>query len=219
MPSSYTTSLRFELQFTGENVNLWGDKLNAVITKVDAATSGFVAKALTGAYALTTANGGADEASKAMLKFTGAGAFTVTLPAVSKRYDVWNACSGDLVVTNGSASVTVKAGEVVSLVTDGGASIARVQPTDFGSARITSVGAPTSNSDAATKLYVDNAAFTANAGILPGQVGNAGRYLTTDGTTASWAAPVVSQISDYASDQAARAAAATAQAIAFAVAL
>jgi hypothetical protein len=121
-----------------------------------------------------------------MLKFTGTGTFTVTVPAVSKRYDVWNACTGDLTLTNGSASVVVKAGEVVSVITDGGAGFKRVQATDFAGARITNLGAPTSNLDAATKKYVDDTAFTANAGILPAQPGNAGKFLTTDGTVAGW---------------------------------
>lgn len=186
MPSSYTTSLRFELQFTGENINLWGSLLNGAITRIDTSVAGWLTKALTGNYTLTTANGTADEARNAMLKFTGTGAFTVTIPAVSKRYDVWNACTDTLTVSNGSASVTVLSGEKVSVVTDGSGNIARVQPTDFGSSRITSVGTPTSNSDAATKLYVDNTAFNMAAGALPGQAGNAGKFLTTDATTASW---------------------------------
>jgi len=178
MPSSYTTSLRFELQFTGENVNLWGDKLNAALSRADDAIAGWLSKALTGDYTLSTANGAADEARKAMLKFTGTGAFTVTVPAVAKRYDVWNACTGDLTVTNGSASVAVKPGEVVSVVTDGGGSIARVQGNDF--------DLPTSNRQAATKKYVDDTAFAIASGSLPGQTGNAGKFLTTDGSIPEW---------------------------------
>lgn len=219
MPSSYTTSLRFELQFTGENVNLWGDKLNAALSRADTSIAGWLTKALTGPYTLSTANGAPDEARSAMLKFTGTGAFTVTIPAVSKRYDVWNACTGDLTLTNGSASVVVKPGEVVSLVTDGGANFSRVQGTDFGGARIANVGAPTISSDAVTKQYADNLAFTANAGVLPGQGGNAGKVLTTNGTVAGWASVTTASVADYATDQAARAAAAQAVAIAFASAL
>lgn len=186
MPATYSTSLRFELQETGTNLNLWGGKLNTAISRVDDSVAGWLTKALTADYTLTTANGSADEARMAMLKFTGTGAFTVTIPAVSKRYDIWNACTGILTVSNGSASVTIQPGEKVAVMTDGGANIARIQPTDFGSARITSVGTPTANTDAVTKLYADNLAFTANAGILPGQGGNSGKFLTTDGTTASW---------------------------------
>ena len=186
MPSSYSTSLRFELQFTGENVNLWGDKLNAALQRADDSIAGWLTKALTGPYSLTTANGTTDEARRAMLKFTGTGAFTVTIPAVSKRYDVWNGCTGVLTVTNGSASVTLQPGEVVGVVTDGGANISRVQPTDFGGQRITSVSYPTSNTDAATKKYVDDQAWSAAGGNLPGQAGNAGKLLTTDGAIAGW---------------------------------
>lgn len=192
MPSSYTTSLRFELQFTGENLNLWGDKLNAALARADDAIAGWLTKPLTGNYVLTTANGAADEARRAMLKFTGTGSFTVTAPAVAKRYDVWNACSGDLTLTNGSASVVVKPGEVVSVVTDGGAEFRRVQATDFGGATLTGVArvaglaVPSANSDAATKKYVDDTAFAMVGGALPGQAGNAGKFLSTDGVAASW---------------------------------
>lgn len=203
MPSSYTVSLRFEQQFTGENVNQWGDRLNAVISRVDTSVAGWLTKALTSNYSLTTANGTADEARTAMLKFTGTGAFTVTIPAVSKRYDVWNACSDVLTISNGSAAVNVQPGETVGVVTDGGANIRRVQPTDFGGLVLTSVGqvvlgsAPSINMHAATKKYVDDAAFAAASGSLPGQSGNAGKFLTTDGTTPSWSAviPMTRQVS------------------------
>jgi hypothetical protein len=233
MPSSYTTSLRFELQFTGENVNLWGDKLNAALARVADAVAGWLTKPLTGNYTLATANGAADEARMAMLKFTGSGAFTVTVPAAAKRYDVWNACTGVLTLTNGSASVTLQSGEVAGVVTDGGANIARVQATDFGGKAMTNVGAinlladPLSALQAATKQYVDglvqSTSFAMAAGQLPAQSVSAGKFLTTDGSTARWAAPTVAQISDYATDQATKQAAtlaqATAVAIAFAAAL
>lgn len=219
MPSSYSVSCRYELQATGENVNTWGVRLDTALTLVDSSVAGWLTKALTGNYTLTSLNGVVDEARNAMLKFTGTGPFTVTVPAVSKRYDVWNAMAAALTITNGSASVVIPAGMVTSIVTDGAGTFVLVQPTDFAGARITNVGAPTVNSDAATKKYADDLAFAANAGILPGQTGNAGKFLTTDGATARWGLPTVSQISDYASDQAARRSVATNLAIAFAVAL
>jgi len=204
MPSSYSTSLRFELQFTGENLNLWGDKLNAALSRADEAIAGFAAIALSGPLTLSTANGGADQARLAMLKFTGTGAFTVTVPAVSKRYDVWNACTGVLTLTNGSASVAVQPGEVAALVTDGAGMFRRVQPTDFGGQKATGLADPANPQDAATKAYADALAFTANAGILPGQVGSAGRVLTTSGSVANWAD--VTALAAYVADQASRAA-------------
>lgn len=50
---------------------------------------------------------------------------------------------------------------------------------------VTKVATPATASDAVTKLYVDGISFSP---ALPGQTGNAGKVITTDGTTASWAA-------------------------------
>jgi hypothetical protein len=196
MPSSWSSSLRFELQFTGENINLWGDKLNTVLGHADYAVAGWLTKALTGDYALTAANAGDDEARAAMIKFTGAGPFAVTIPSVSKAYQIWNACSALVTIgTGGGTTASVQPGETVSVICDG-ANVRRVAPTDFGARRITSVADPTGPQDAATKAYADALAFTANAGILPGQTGNAGRFLRTDGATASWQPIASTDLSD-----------------------
>jgi len=50
----------------------------------------------------------------------------------------------------------------------------------------TLAAAPTVDLHASTKKYVDDTAFTAAGGNLPGQGGNSGKYLTTNGTIASW---------------------------------
>lgn len=225
MPSSWSASLRFELQFTGENVNLWGDKLNAVLQHADYAVAGWLTKALVGDYTLTTANAADDEARTAMLKFTGSGPFSVTIPSVSKAYDVWNACSAALTVTTGGGTTaTLAVGERIRLTCDGAnvyrpAIYSLANALAMGGYKITLLADPTSAQDAATKQYADNLAFTANAGILPGQTGNAGKMLTTDGATASWHQLTISDLSNYVSDQAAKTTAATALAVAFAVAL
>ena len=70
MPSSWSPSLRLELQFTGENINLWGEKLNTALAHADRAIAGWTLKPLTGPVTLSTANGAADEARSATLKFT-----------------------------------------------------------------------------------------------------------------------------------------------------
>ena len=44
---------------------------------------------------------------------------------------------------------------------------------------VLAVGTPTSNEHAATKAYVD--------AVIPSQSGNSGKYLTTNGTSVSWA--------------------------------
>jgi len=181
MPSSWSPSLRFELQFTGENINLWGEKLNATLAHADYAVAGWLTKPLTGNASLTTANAGDDEARAAMIKFTGgAGPFTVTIPAVSKSYLVWNACSGPVTLTTGAgATVTADPGDVVWIATDGG----DVKTPGYGGS--------------ALKGWVENLAWTYNAGNLPAQAGNAGKFVRTDGTTAAWSTIKTTDMSDY----------------------
>jgi hypothetical protein len=177
MPSSWSPSLRFELQFTGENINLWGDKLNAVLAHADYAVAGWLTKPLTGNAALSTANAGDDEARAAMIKFTGAGPFTVTLPSVSKSYAVWNACTAAVTLTTGAgASVSVDPNDVVQVFCDG----ANVKTLGFGGQSI--------------KDYVNGVAWSYNAGALPAQAGNAGKFVRTDGTTAGWASISVADV-------------------------
>lgn len=216
MPSSPSNSLRLEEMFTGEQVNVWGVLLDQVIAMLDAAIAGMATIALTGNYTLTSHNYVADEARNAILKLTGAAGWTVTIPAVTKVYVVWNASSAVQTIASagGGASATVQIGEVVLLVTDA-VNVKRVQPTDFGAREITGVGEPNAATSAATKNYADNLAFTANAGILPGQPGAAGKFLTTNGAVAAWQQLTSADLSD----TAARDVAATARAVALAVAL
>lgn len=182
MPSSWSPSLRLELQFTGENINLWGEKLNAALARADYAVAGWLTKPLSGDAALSTSNAGDDEARAAMLKFTGGGGpFTVTVPAVSKSYLVWNACSGPVTLTTGAgATVTVDPGDMVWIATDG----AQVKTPGYGGSSI--------------KEWVAGVAWSYNAGALPAQAGNAGKFVRTDGETAGWAALTTNDIGDYA---------------------
>lgn len=179
MPSSYSASLRFELQFTGENINLWGEKLNSALSRVDSAIAGFTTITLTGAaYTLSTANGSADEARSAILKFTGAPS-TIFIPPVSKRYEVWNACSGPITITTGSGdTVAIEATDRVVVFCDG----ANVKTLGYGAYDL--------------KTYITSQ--TAAAGAVPGTVGHLGKFLkvTADGGPSTWQQPASTDLSD-----------------------
>jgi hypothetical protein len=193
MPSSWSASLRFELQFTGENINLWGDKLNTVLSHADFAVAGVVTKTLVGDYTLTANNAADDEARASALVFNGVAA-TVTIPAVPKAYDVTNNTSGIVTITTGSGrTAQVRAGEFARVRSDG-ANVDRIQPFYFSNMRLQGVMDPTGPQDAATKAYVDATAFDMAGGGLPGQTGNAGNFLTTDGTNAAWIAITAASI-------------------------
>jgi hypothetical protein len=76
----------------------------------------------------------------------------------------------------GTGELTFAAGGMdtgIKLVPNGSGTV------DVASKRITGVATPAGGSDAANKAYVD-------ASALPPQSGNSGKYLTTNGTTASW---------------------------------
>lgn len=195
MPSSYTSSLRFVLQATGENLNTWGVlNNNSMIALADYAIAGRAAFTLSGSKTLTTANGATDEARAAMLDITGGTGGTITIPAVSKIYLVRNGASGNVVITTGGgATITIRPGESLLVFTDG-TDVRSTFSTDFMGNRITNVGTPTASADAATKNYVDTTAWNLNTGILPGQGGNAGNFLTTNGSVASWAAIQVANV-------------------------
>lgn len=182
MPSSWSPSLRFELQFTGENINLWGEKLNAVLQRADYAVAGWLVRPLTTTpYQLTTANAADDEARAAMIKFTGGvGPWTVQVPAVSKSYVVWNATAGAVTITTGAgATVPIDAGDIILVVCDG----AGCRTLSYGGLSV--------------KDYVAAAVIGAT-GALPATTGNAGKFVYTDGTSSYWKTPQTTDLGDYA---------------------
>ena len=199
MPSSYSTSLRLELQETGSNVNTWGDRQNNnVITRLDSAIAGFSSVALTGDYSLTVKNGLADEARSAMIKFTGTltlGA-TVTIPSVSKIYLLWNATNKVVTITTGAgATVALDPNDKKTVFCDG-----------------TNVYEPGFN-NLGLKDYIASAVLAAT-GSLPSVSGNASKFLYTDGSSAFWRAPVTTDLADIATYKAAERAFAVAMALA-----
>lgn len=185
MPSSYSSNLRLEKQFTGENINLWGDKLNNTIDRLDDSIAGYVALAITGDYSLSSANTNtsADEARRAHLKFTGtlSANSTITIPAVSKNYWAWNATNKVLTFTTGAGNTTtVEAGDILPLFCDG----SNVKSITYGGYNL--------------KDYI--ASMTATAGAVPGTTGHLGKFLkvTADGGAPTWQELQTTDFGDYA---------------------
>lgn len=186
MPSSFTNRNRFNKQATGENTNTWGSLLNTgALDLIDFAADGVTTISAGGSTTLTAANGTTDQARARTLNITAATAATVTIPVLEKFYLVRNSSSSvDHVITNGSSSVTIYAGEIVPVITDG-TTVWRLSYRNAGGAKLANLATPTTDYDASTKKYVDDTAF-ASITNLPGQAGNAGKFLTTDGANASW---------------------------------
>lgn len=189
MPSTPTTRLRLEKQGSGENSNTWGDKLNeAVFDLLDESIAGVLSFSLSGAKTLTSANYDEDEARNAVINVTGGTGGTITIPSVQKSYLVRNAASDDVVITTGAGdTATVKAGNITGVFTDGTDTyLAGIF--DYGAVVPKSSGTPSDADDLVNKAYADNLALSAD---LPGQPGNSGKFLYTNGSTASWAYPIL----------------------------
>jgi hypothetical protein len=231
MAPTPTTRIRAKKQEYNTNPETWGTELNdAVFDLFDAARGQFTTKALVGNYMLDVQNYLADEARAAAIRFTGTGTFTVTAPAVSYTYIIQNDCTGDLTLKPlGGAGAVIRAGTRAVWYTDGTTGYV-IDPTldkvktaaadvALGGFKLTNVAAPSADTDAANKAYVDT--FTANrdangfklTGLanatlatqeaapisqvvslinsatmnLPVQTGQGGKFLTTNGTTPSWA--------------------------------
>jgi hypothetical protein len=102
MPSTYSSSLRFELIGNGEQAGNWGNTTNTNIgTLIEQAIAGVANITMAGSTTLTLGNGVSDEARNAVLILGGtlSGAANLIVPAVDKLYVVRNATSGGQVVT------------------------------------------------------------------------------------------------------------------------
>lgn len=203
MPSNYSVSLRFEMQGTGENLNAWGVRLNSALSRIDKAIAGRAPIVLTGTtYALSVSNTLDDEARSASLDFSGVGGCSVIIPGLSKLYWARNGSNGPVTITTGAGATVIMAVNDAGWVWCDGSAVS--QASIGGTAIKPYVDA--------VRAYVDSTAFASMSGTFPGQGGNAGKYLQTNGTTPAWVQPSALDLSDYAAKI-------LAPAIAFAVAL
>jgi len=193
MPSNPTPLGGIELQGTGENLNTWGQKLNdTALTRLTEYIAG-VTQINAYPITLTSTNYVANQARNMILWCTGVGG-TVTIPAQSKMYLVRNASSGNVTITAGGVSAVVASGDLVPVMCDG-TDCFKASRTDFQNSVLKNVSNGSNALDAVNKqqldaflaaaqAYTDATAF--QAASLPGQAGNAGKFLQTDGATPSW---------------------------------
>lgn len=183
MPSTYTASLRFELQGTGENLNNWGTRLNTALSRVDKAIAGRSAITLAGGvYTLSSSNTSDDEARSAFLDLSGVGGGSLLIPSVSKLYHIRNASDGPVTVTTGAGTtVTIDATDIVDIVCDG----TNVRTLGFNGQDL--------------KSYIAASALAAT-GSLPATAGHNGKFLGV--VAGSWVPKLltVSDISDAAAN-------------------
>jgi len=104
MPSTYSTSLRLNLQGTGDNSGTWGTIANNnVFLMLEQAVTGVLSIDVsgTGDYTLTTANGTTDQSRNMILVLTGllTGARNIIVPSVNKMYLIFNNTTGAFALT------------------------------------------------------------------------------------------------------------------------
>ncbi|MFA6043620.1 MAG: hypothetical protein WC718_01435 [Phycisphaerales bacterium] len=179
MTDTPSSRLRLRVQETGTNVNTWGALLNVALQLVDDAVAGVASVTLTANYSLTSTNYVEDEARKAILKFSGTGSYTVTIPSVSKAYIVWNNTSGTLTITAGAGTtVDIDTGDIVIVFCDA----VNVKTIGYGGLSL--------------KAYIAAAALTAT-GTLPATTGNEGKALIVRSLAATWDRLATTDLSDY----------------------
>lgn len=174
MPSTFTTSCRFELQETGENLNVWGIALNTrAIALIDQAMDGYQSIDLASgatfdlSSATYTKNGESDTSRRRVLRFTNSNAAgtAITIPSVTKNYWIINAGSYPITFApSGGATASVPAGTSAFIWTDGTDCFAfRARLNELaapngsvamGSQKITGLADGTADGDAVNKLQV-----------------------------------------------------------------
>lgn len=120
MASTATTRLRLDKQATGDNPNAWGLRLNTALDLIDEAVAGVQTVTVGSNLTLTSNNYASDQSRKFVLRFVGAGGFTVTVPSVEKAWLIDNRCSAAVTLkTDLAAGVSLRAGITRMVYSDG----------------------------------------------------------------------------------------------------
>lgn len=201
MASTYTPA-GIELIGDGEQSTTWGNTTNTNWELIEELATGGVSIALTAAtYTLTTTDGVTSNGRHAVITFTGSpGAtcvVTVSPNDMQKVYFVKNDSDQTVTMKQGTgATVDVEAGRVGTVFCDGagaGAAVVSVSSSVVENLPELNDVYTSLTTAARALLYWDDINSRWDAGdiddVLPDQSTNAGKFLTTDGTNASWGAP------------------------------
>jgi len=210
MTTTYTTLLGYALPETGTLEGLWGSEVNDSITQlVEDSVAGYATASVTsGNWTLSdTGTGLANEARMMVLIPTGTPGVSrnIIAPAHSKMYVVVNQSDGEVVVKGAATTGATIQPYYTAVVVWNGADFEEISPT-LAKYALNLVGGvegsiPYQSGLSETALLTPSTAgkvlTTHGVGAaptwetptaeLPSQSGHAGEFLTTDGTTASWA--------------------------------
>lgn len=122
MPSSPSPILDLELQANGENLNAWGQILNAVARHLEQAIASFPRIAVEADVTLTNTSYVDNQSRRAGYVFEGSGGYNIICPSgKSRKYLVRNTCAGAVTFTHssGGTDAIVAAGAIKWVATDG----------------------------------------------------------------------------------------------------
>ena len=187
--STFSPDLRITLITTGDQAGIWGNTTNTNLgTIIEDAISGFVSVSVTSAaQAFTALDGVADQARNAMIQLTTTTAanFAVYAPPVSKQYIIWNNTAYTATIYNSTVlgnttaagvGVAIASGDRITVFSDGA---------NFYAVKASNITGTVDIANGGTGQTTANAAFNA---LAPSQTSNNGKYLTTNGSSTSWAA-------------------------------
>ena len=215
MASTYSPLLRLELMANGEKSGQWGTitntNLSTVLEQAIAGTTTIDITSQTSPITLTANDGSSDQSRAGILLITGTNAsnMNIVAPAVSKVYVVNNTSNRSVTIkTSSSTGVTIPTNTkqiiAYNTSTTDFEAITQAPITSYvtsvqvsgGTTGLTYSGGPITSSGTITMagtlaLANGGTGETTQQGainaLLPGQGGQGGKFLTTDGTNVTWA--------------------------------
>lgn len=171
MTSTYSPSLRINLQGTGDNSGTWGAIANVDFTLIEQAIAGYTTYPVTGGtVTLTASNGASDQARNAMINVTGVltSAATIVVPSQTKNWVFFNGTSGAFGLTisaSGGTGTAITQGKNAWLYCDG-TNVSKLLTLDVMDGSISVAGGGTGASTAAgARTSLGAAASGANTDI------------------------------------------------------